>query len=390
MRVLLVATEVPPAVGGMQTWTTDVIRGLAARLDVAIVCPSTANTLLLREAGAVFAYAIDRMHARTIGRPHEIIATVLESANRHRADIVHLGQAGLAFLAAPLAQAGFTVVLTVHGNDLTRPWLHMDRIPGPHWADHWRECFRHVRRVSTLSRHSRRLALKAGAQPPVLRIPPAIDAARFSPGNRAEARALLKLPADRPVLLSVGRLMERKGHLDVITALPGLVKYNPLYVIVGQGPMSEPIAEHCKEQNLEAHVWQVGRVTENELVQYYRAADLFVLPTHPRVDDLGFDCEGYGLVYLEAAACAVPVVAANSGGVADAVLDGVTGTLVPPRDVAALGAAIESLLTDQQKAADFAAAARERVLKDFTRQRLAKRLERMYSEALPSPSGATL
>jgi phosphatidylinositol alpha-1,6-mannosyltransferase len=149
-----------------------------------------------------------------------------------------------------------------------------------------------------------------------------------------------------PLLLSVARLVPRKGIDTTIASLPTiLTRYpNAMYVIVGTGPDRTRLEALASVTGVSAHVAFVGDVGEDELPGYYAASDVFVLPTRTIPSDE--EIEGFGIVYLEAAATAVPSVAAQAGGVADAVSNGVTGLLVPPSDPPAVGEAVLRLLDD--------------------------------------------
>jgi phosphatidylinositol alpha-1,6-mannosyltransferase len=177
---------------------------------------------------------------------------------------------------------------------------------------------------------------------------PGTDPVRFRPDSpgAAEWRRELGLEGRR-VLLSVSRLMRRKGIDTALEALAELAPRYPdvAYVVGGEGPDRERLERLAGELGVAERVRFVGAVAEARLPGLYAAADLFVLPVREeRSDD---EVEGFGIVFCEAAATGVPVVAGASGGVADAVRDGETGLLVPPRDAGATAAAIARLLDDE-------------------------------------------
>jgi phosphatidylinositol alpha-1,6-mannosyltransferase len=315
-----------------------------------------------------------------VARVHpERLAEHLRRVVRTRgAEVVHLGQSGLGFLAAPARQEGARVVLTVHANDLLRPWLGT----GPAHRDKLRQWFAQVDRVTAVSRFSRDQSLAAGAREPLAVVPCAIDPGFFLPGDPIRARRALNLPLDRPILLSVGRLVPRKGFAEVVQVLPRLREWNPLHVIVGIGQEERALHEQIHSLGLENECILLGELDDDAKLLAYQAADLFVLPTLERHDEQGHDVEGFGIVYLEAAACGLPCVATHAGGVADAVADEVTGLLVAPRDSAALAEALIQLLRKPDRARTLGAAGRDRVLHGFTRNHLIQHMERVYREAL--------
>ena len=159
---------------------------------------------------------------------------------------------------------------------------------------------------------------------------PAVDTEKYRPtavpGNYLEEKGL----KGKKILLSVGRLIERKGHDRVLRALPRMIQSFPevFYAIVGIGPYERNLREEVRRLKLEDHVRFFGRVPEEELNWLYNACDLFVMPSREIAD--GGHIEGFGIVYLEANACAKPVIGGRSGGVVEAVRDGETGFLVDP------------------------------------------------------------
>jgi len=173
------------------------------------------------------------------------------------------------------------------------------------------------------------------------------------------------------VILSVSRLVERKGVDKVIEALPFVLERcpNALYVVVGDGPYRERLMELAREKGVADKVLFAGRVPD--IRPFYRACDVFVLPTR---EGRKGDIEGLGLVYLEAAACGKPVVASLVGGVADAVVPNETALIVDPLDPKDIANAIVKVLTDKELARKLGETGRERVLREFTYDRVAKRV----------------
>ena len=159
-----------------------------------------------------------------------------------------------------------------------------------------------------------------------------------------------------PVLLTVARLVRRKGIADVLDALPPLVRALPglVYVVVGDGPERRALLARAERLGIAANVRFVGAQAEAALAAWYAAADVFVMT--PRT--LPPDVEGFGLVYLEAGAAGLPVVATRSGGVSDVVVDDETGLLVAEGDIPALTDALRRLLTRPDLRAQLGAAGR--------------------------------
>jgi phosphatidylinositol alpha-1,6-mannosyltransferase len=185
-------------------------------------------------------------------------------------------------------------------------------------------------------------------------------------------------PDGETICLTVGRLQRRKGHDLVLEALKrfGGAARRIRYVIVGDGDERNRLEQMVADFDLGSVVVFAGKVSSADLPRYYAASDLFVHPN--RVD--GADFEGFGIVFLEAAASGLPVIAGRSGGVPEAVLDGVTGSLVSGTDSAELTRVMSEFIGDARRRREMGAAGRARVLSEFTWQRAADRVAELHAE----------
>jgi glycosyltransferase involved in cell wall biosynthesis len=202
-------------------------------------------------------------------------------------------------------------------------------------------------------------------------VPSGVNLERFSPRGSAVPRR-----PGRHRVLSIGRLVERKGFADVVASM----RYVPdaeLVIVGGSADPADPqahrlleLAEHC---GVSDRIELAGSVPPERVAQWYRSAD--VLAAAPWY-------EPFGLTPLEAMACGVPVVASAVGGLLDTVVDGVTGDLVPPRDPRALGGALRALLRDDVRRRSYAAAALDRARSAYSWPRAALQVECVYAEVL--------
>jgi phosphatidylinositol alpha-1,6-mannosyltransferase len=167
--------------------------------------------------------------------------------------------------------------------------------------------------------------------------PPGFDVSPIAP-NRAED----------PTVLSVGRLIERKGFDRVLAALPDLIAKFPslTYEIVGEGPQASDLREYARKLGVSERVRFLGSVSADELTAAYARAWCFALP----VRSVGLDVEGFGIVYLEAAMARLPTVGGRGSGAADAIEDGETGVLVDGNNVSEIRDALSALLSDRAMA----------------------------------------
>lgn len=184
----------------------------------------------------------------------------------------------------------------------------------------------------------------------------------------------LQNPSTPLHLLSVSRLVQRKGHVHVLMALSRLKQTGRLkpfrYDIVGEGPMRETLASLAHELHLNEVVFH-GDVDEAKKSELYAQADLFLMPV---LDD-PIDKEGFGFVYLEAAQYGVPSIGSHIKGVDEAILDGETGVLIEPGNIEHLASAIEQLVTNPERRIQLGNQAQARVRKDFTCQKQFAKLE---------------
>ena len=370
----------------MEVWLLSLIRGLHKQgHDISVVCPSDCDSNQIIEAGANRVFVLESFECDSEEGRIAVTESVLAASLKTEANIVHASQAGLSFLARPLDDAGFPFVVTAHGTDVSRTKLW--KMDEPIRSDRLREYLGMATRVTAVSRFTRNLALESGAPPHTPVIPPAVDSNLFQPGAREDARRHLGLGVDETVVLSVGRLVPRKGLTDVVSALGKLTSIRPHYLVAGVGPEEGSIRRQAEAAGISDRVHLMGRVSAGDLRRLYDAADLFTLPVYDRMDENGYpDVEGFGIVFLEAAATATPVLATRAGGVPDAVVDGVTGRLVDPRDVEALCDQFHELLVAApENALAMGAAGRQRIEAGFTIEHMSERFANLYA-GIRSPS----
>lgn len=254
------------------------------------------------------------------------------------------------------------------------------------WPDGWllRRIYRRARYLLAISHFTARaVRAHASTRNPIEVAPLGIDTARFhdASGSRAVRKGY---GGDAPILLTVGGLKPRKGQDVAIRAFRRVKRAFPAaqYLIVGTGRWREELEGLAKGLGLVDSVHFLGRVSDEALPAYYHACDVFVLT--PRFINWSF--EGFGLVYLEAAACGKASVASRSGGVEDAVIDGETGLLVPEGDVEATAEAVIRMLRDPELAHRLGESARARAEKQ-TVVRYVDKVLSVYQRMLVSCTG---
>jgi phosphatidylinositol alpha-1,6-mannosyltransferase len=207
---------------------------------------------------------------------------------------------------------------------------------------------------------------------------PTVDAQRFRPGLPSDdLRRSIGIGASQKLVLSVGRLQRRKSFDQVVRALPGLVArgLDVHHAIVGIGEDREYLENLAAELGVRERLHLLGHVPPDDLPRWYNACDVFAMPNR----DIDGDTEGFGIVYLEANACAKPAVAGITGGTGSAVQDGLNGLRVDGNSVAAVEAGLARLLQDESFARQLGDAGRQRILAGFTPLKRVERIRRLVS-----------
>jgi phosphatidylinositol alpha-1,6-mannosyltransferase len=219
----------------------------------------------------------------------------------------------------------------------------------------------------------------------MVRLTPGVDSDVFTPD--ADGRAVRQRYGlgDRPVIVCVSRLMPRKGQDVLIRALPRVLRRVPdaALLLVGGGPYRGDLDKLVREHGVEGDVVFTGSVPWPELPAHYAAGDVFAMPCRTR--NRGLDVEGLGIVYLEASAAGLPVVAGSSGGAPDAVREGITGHVVEGEDVDAVATRLIERLSDPQGSQAMGQRGREWVQQEWSWGRQAQRLTDLLT---PVPDGS--
>jgi phosphatidylinositol alpha-1,6-mannosyltransferase len=206
-----------------------------------------------------------------------------------------------------------------------------------------------------------------------------IDVGSVNITSKIEARDYLNLNHNTPVLLTVSRVDERKGHIDVLNALPEVIKQFPdlKYLIVGNGPEKDNIISRIKELGINDSVELAGFVSDEDLPHYYSACDIFIMLNKMTSIE---DFEGFGFVFAEAAAYGKPQIGGDSGGPKEVIVENETGYLVDPTDSALVANRIISLLSDKEKIFRMGQNAANRTKNYFTTDVMVKNINRNLTQ----------
>lgn len=336
-RVALLTLEFPPRIGGMQQYLFELSLRIGRECNLTVVYPAGDPSRFTKEPFQLVSFAEN-------GRVHT-------SRNRESSKPPGSGPRMTWRLACKLAKLRPQLTIVGHAHPrlllpaaiLKRPYIALGygndfEAAQARWhAPIFNRLLASADSLVTISRANAQRFRELG-MPTSEILYPGTDPERFVPP--------ILSPVGPPVLLTVARLVPRKGIDTVLRALPSLMDRHPKlqYLIVGDGPARSSLAQLARELGLLHSVQFKDSVSDAELPKIYRKATIFVMPS--RSDRHAGSVEGFGIVYLEASASGLPVVAARSGGAAEAVIDNETGLLVPPDDPQALAQALIRLIED--------------------------------------------
>jgi len=371
--LLISATYYPPDVGGISKFMSSVVRALGpdrvcclmgVRRDVARDAEESTRGVYRRP----LAFASPK-YLQAVGWG----AALAEIMMRERPKAVQLATVYEGNLGLWLRKwLRLPYVVYAHGNEI------LDAAQAS-WDGH-REAIRSADCVFANSRFTVDLLKQAGVTEDRIEIVhPGCDVERFRPISTTQdfRESVLGPHASARVILTVGRLVSRKGHDLMILALPMVLKEHPdtCYLIVGSGPAKSAIEELSSQIGIRDRVIFLENVEDANLPRIYNLCDLFVMPS--RADLNGCDVEGFGIVFLEANACGKPVIAGRSGGIADAVLEGRTGLLVSPDSPEALAEAVCRVLGNKEYAKRLGQQGRQRAVREFGWGAIADRVDQI-------------
>jgi phosphatidylinositol alpha-1,6-mannosyltransferase len=350
-RTLLVTNDFPPRPGGIQSF----VHGLAVRQPPGSLVVYASTWRGADKFDADQPFEVVREPTKVLLPTRHVARRTAELARSYDCDTVWFGAAApLGLLAAGLRRrTGIRrAVAQTHGHEVG--WA---ALPGARSA--LRRIGDGVDVTTYLGEYTRvRLDRVLRGRTELRRLAPGVDVDVYHPDvDGAEVRARHGL-ADRPVVVCVSRLVPRKGQDALIRALPEIRRRVPgaALLVVGGGPYRATLEKLARRVGVAADVVFTGSVPTADLPAHYAAGDVYAMPCRTR--NRGLDVEGLGIVYLEASATGLPVVAGNSGGAPDAVREGETGHVVDGRDGRQLADRVASLLADPELARRMGAAGR--------------------------------
>ena len=360
--VLFVTNDFGPRAGGIETFVIGLIERRPHGQTIVYTSAQDGAEAYDRAWKSDFGVTVIRDQAKILLPTPRVARNLSRIIKESNIEVAAFGAAApLGLLSASMKRAGIqkTVALT-HGHEV--------------W---WAKVFPFnlaLRRIGAtvdvltflgaFTQHMISRALSKGAAARMVKIAPGIDVDHFIPHDATQLRKELKLE-DKRVIVSVGRLVHRKGQDHLIESMPEILKSvpNAHILLVGQGPYLSHLKKLVARHDLSDHVSFIGRIQYSQLPQYICAGDVFVMPSRSRF--FGLEVEGLGIVYLEASACGLPVIAGSSGGAPDAVINGVTGFVVDGQNNQEIASATIKLLNDSDYAKRMGIAGREWIVEHW-------------------------
>jgi phosphatidylinositol alpha-1,6-mannosyltransferase len=363
---LLVTNDFPPKLGGIQSYLWELWRRLPPERFAVLTTPYRGDAAF----DAAQPFRVERTRQRVLLPTRALADRIRGLATETGASLVVFDPALPLGVLGPRLGLPYTVV--VHGAEITVPGRLLGSRPLLAWV---------LGKATHVIAAGRWVADQAeqvvGSALPTTVVPPGVDVDRFTPlthDERAKARAALGLPVDGRLVVSVSRLVPRKGMDTLVRAAALLAPTRPDLTVAVAGAGRDRMRLDRLVQRIGAPVRLLGRVDDERLPSLYACADVFAMLCRNRWG--GLEQEGFGIVFLEAAACGVPQVAGDSGGATEAVVDGETGFVVRrPNDAEEGARVLARLLDDPDLRRAQAQASRQRAETEFSYEVLARRLD---------------
>ncbi len=362
-NILVITNDFGPRTGGIETFVMGLLERIVDHKVVVFTSQQGDTSEYDQQWFKKFGVQVIRDRSKILLPSLRVAKRAKEIAQMHNIEVVVFGAAApLALMAPKLRKAGVKKIIALtHGHEVW--WarifpfnLAMKRIGNS--VDH-------LTYLGEFTRQAISRSLSQKSIDSMVKIAPGIDTFHFSPQADATQRRTELGLESKKIIISVGRLVHRKGQDKLIQAFPTIVREipNAHLLIVGEGPYRAHLEKLVEKLSLKANVTFVGRIFYNNLPSYLSASDVFVMPSRSRF--FGLEVEGLGIVYLEASACAIPVVAGVSGGAPDAVQEGITGLCVDGTNIGQIAEAVIHICSDSKRATKMGLAGRNWVIEQW-------------------------
>ena len=362
-NILVITNDFGPRTGGIETF----VIGLLERIvdcKVFVFTSSQGDTSEYdQEWLKIFGVQVIRDRSKILLPSWRVAKRAKEIAQAQNIDVIVFGAAApLALMAPQLRKAGVKKIIALtHGHEVW--WARV--FPFNMAMKRIGNSVDNLTYLGEFTRQTISQSLSQNSIDAMVKIAPGIDTSHFTPqADATHRRSELGLDGKK-IIISVGRLVHRKGQDKLIQALPIILRDipNAHLLLVGEGPYRAHLEKSVEKLSLEESVTFVGRIFYDDLPSYLSASDVFAMPSRSRF--FGLEVEGLGIVYLEASACAIPVVAGLSGGAPDAVQEGITGLCVDGTNINHIAEAVIHICSDSKRATKMGMAGRNWVIEQW-------------------------
>jgi phosphatidylinositol alpha-1,6-mannosyltransferase len=372
-KVLLITNDLGPRAGGIETFVLGLIEGLPKNSLIIYTSSQKGDKAFDEQLLEKFGAVVIRDRAKILLPTPRIISKAVKILKQTQIKNVWFGAAApLALMAGKLRSAGASNVIALsHGHEVW--WAKI-----PILKSLLKKIINDVNYLGYLGDFTKKEIIKISNQPQkFLQIAPGIDTEHFAPRKAREDLIEKYNLAGRRVIVSVGRLVHRKGQDELVNAMPRILEQFPdaILLLIGEGPIKHMLFNSAKQLGVLPKVVFAGRVSHHDLPDYICLGEVFAMPVRSRFS--GLEVEGLGIVYLEASACGLPVVVGNSGGAVDAVLDKKTGLLVDGTKCEQIADAICELLANPERAKQMGQAGRGWVINNWQLSNWSKKFNKV-------------
>lgn len=380
-RILLITNDFGPRAGGIETFIIGLLQRVPKDSVVVYTSAEPGQSAFDADWYEKFGVIVHRDRSKVMLPTLRVIKNIKRVMNEHQSTHIWFGSsAPLALMAPVLRKAGAKKIIALtHGHEVW--WAKV-------WPFSWAisyigDAVDHLTCLCEFTKVAISKSLSDTAKEAMVTLSPGIDIDHFTPAISTEAIARRKSLrseyqlGDDPTIISVGRLVHRKGQDKLIQVLSAVRKEipNARLVLIGQGPYQQKLKKLAADNNLGDAVIFIGRIPHHQLPAYFSMGDLFAMPSRSRF--FGLEVEGLGIVYLEASACGLPVLAGNSGGAPETVQRGITGDVVDGRDEIAIANSLITLLRDPDHLKKMGEAGRQWIVQEWNWNIFARRFNEL-------------
>jgi phosphatidylinositol alpha-1,6-mannosyltransferase len=360
-KILLITNDLGPRAGGIESFILGLLKRLPHNSVVVYTSSQPQSKSFDQDLLVQFGVIVIRDRSKILLPTPRITKRAVKLMNQFDAKLIWFGAAApLALMAAHLRKNGANrIIALTHGHEVW--WAKL-----PIFRQLLSKISRDVDVLTYLGEYTKNAIKKVVSdQSKLIKIAPGIDVDHFQPSEKSTDLIHKLNISNRPVIVSVGRLVHRKGQDKLIVAMSQVIKDFPTAVLllVGEGPIKYMLQKLVQHHSLEKNVVFAGRVQLDELPRYIQLGQIFAMPARDRF--FGLEVEGLGIVYLEASACALPVIVGNSGGAPDAVISEKTGLIVDGTSPDQIANSIKTLLQQPELAKSYGSAGREWVVNEW-------------------------